>query len=120
MNKKFIIGICIFSLVVLLVIQQIVIRNNIDKEEDANTELVNSIKELSSKLDSLESIKDSVIFRIDTTKVKIIELEKRYETTRDSIVTQSVDADCVTFSEYISNYKHRLSSNNNFGTTQDY
>ena len=56
----------------------------------------------------------------DTTEVKIVELEKRYETTRDSIITQSVNADCVVFSEYISDYKNRLSSNNNLGATQDY
>lgn len=117
MNEKFVICICVLLILSLLVIQQIAIR---DKKEDTNTELVNSINELSYKLDSINNIKDSVILRIDTTEVKIVELEKRYETTRDSIITQSVNADCVVFSEYISDYKNRLSSNNNLGATQDY
>ena len=92
--------------------QHIAIKRSLADKPD-NTELVNSIKELSIKVDSISSIRDSLIIRVDTNKVKIIELEKIYEKTRDSIVTQSVDSDCITFSKYISNYKNRLSSNNN-------
>ena len=107
---KVIFGIFAITVIVLLIMQQVAIRNT---KIPNNTELENSIKELSMKIDSIGEIRDSLIIRIDTTKVKIIELEKTYEKTRDSIVTQSVNSDCITFSEYISNYRDRLSSNNN-------
>ena len=110
--EKVVLWIVLIVIIVLLVIQQIAIQKELNKP-NTNSELENSIKELTLKIDSIGYIRDSLIIRVDTNKVKIIELEKIYEKTRDSIVTQSVDSDCITFSKYISDYKSRLSSNNN-------
>ena len=110
--EKVVLWVVLIVIVVLLVMQQIAIQKGLNKP-DTNLELENSIKELTLKIDSIGNIRDSLIIRVDSNKVKIIELEKVYEKTRDSIVTQSVDSDCLYFSEYVSNYWSRLSSNNN-------
>lgn len=116
MKTKYAIIICTIIVIALLALQQVSIRNN----NNSTNDLINSINKLSNKLDSINDLKDSLIIRIDTTKVKIIELEKRYETIRDSIVTQSVDSDCITFSNYVSNYNNRLSSSNNSSAIKNY
>jgi len=103
--------IVIVMVVALLCIQQYLINKYPPVNKDK--ELVESIKSLENKIDSISNIRDSLILVVDTTKVKIIELEKKHETIRDSIITQSVNSDCISFSEYISKYNNRLSSSNN-------
>jgi len=100
----------------LLIAQHYAIRKNVPNTED---EVIKHITLLESKIDSIKSVRDSLIIVCDTTKVKIIELEKRHETIRDSIISQSVNSDCIVFSEYISKYNSGLISTNNTESTQD-
>lgn len=80
--------------------------------KNPNDELLQSIDSLKIKIDALENYRTDLQSIVDTTKVKIVEVEKRYETVRDRIITQSVDSDCITFSNYLSNYKGFFGNNN--------
>lgn len=108
-TSNIIILVAVVIIISLLCIQQYLINTNPPKDKD----LVESIQSLESKLDSIKHVRDSLVIITDTNRVKIIELEKRHETIRDSIITQSTDADCISFSEYLSKYNLRLPSNNN-------
>ena len=113
------IGLLIVVLIILsLVIQQFVISRQQDTTI-TNEELKACIDILNHKIDSINDIRDSLIIVVDSTKVKIITLEKKHETIRDSIISQSVSYDCFTFAEYLSKYNSRLSGNNNSDSTQD-
>jgi len=101
----------------LLVAQQFIIRKSITPISD--DDVIKHITLLESKIDSIKGVRDSLIIVYDTTKVKIIELEKKHETIRDSIISQSVNSDCVVFSEYISNYNNRFTNTNNSKSTED-
>ena len=107
MKVKVIVVVAVIGVVILLFLQHNLIRNR--KIDISNEELLQS---LNNKIDSLTNYKDSLKIIVDTNKVKIIEIEKKYETIRDRISTQSVDSDCITFSNYISNYQGLVSSNN--------
>lgn len=85
--------------------------------KDLKYELVQSIDSLRIKIDSLSNYRSSLKTIVDTNKVRIIEVEKRYETIRNHIITQSVDSDCITFSNYLSNYQ-RFSSVDNSSTIE--
>ena len=111
---KYIIWAASLIIISLLVIQCIFISKQKSKEVD----YVKLIDSINIKIDSLQNKRDSLILIVDTNKVKIIEVEKRYETIRDRIITQSVDSDCITFSNYLSNYQ-RLSGNNNSTTVKN-
>ena len=120
MKTKVVIWIAAAVIVGLIVIQQIAIRIQLNSRKDiTNYELLQSIDSLRTKVDSLKNHRDSLQSIVDTSKVKVIELEKRYETIRDRIITQSVDSDCITFANYISNYQ-RLPSSNNSTAVKDY
>lgn len=112
MRIKVVIAVAIISIILLLLLQQNLIRNQ--PKTVSNEELLQS---LSNKIDSIKEYRDSLQIVVDTSKVKIIEIEKRYETVRDRIISQSVDSDCITFANYISNYSG-LSDNNNSSTTE--
>ena len=113
MKSKIVIWIVAAVFIGLLVLQQIAINNQLrNHPEVSNYELLRSIDSLKTKIDSLKNYRDSLQAVVDTNKVKIIEVEKRYETIRDRIINQSVDSDCVTFSNYISNYQGLPSSYN--------
>ena len=113
--NKIVIGI-IIVVVVLLGLQQWLIFNK--PPEVTNVELLQSLDSLNSKINNLNFTRDSLKAVIDTNKVQIINVEKRYETIRDRIINQSVDSDCVTFSNYISNYQG-LPSSYNSATIKD-
>ena len=98
----------VFWIFIILLIGFFVIQQSSYQSND----LEKSIKELSIKLDSLSNIRDSLIIKIDNDKIKIVELEKKYESTRDSIIIQSVSADWNQFTEYLSNHGGLLNSNN--------
>ena len=70
--EKVVLWIVLIVIIVLLVIQQIAIQKELNKP-NTNSELENSIKELTLKIDSIGYIRDSLIIRVDTNKVKIIE-----------------------------------------------
>lgn len=119
MKTKVVIWIAAAVIIGLIVIQQIAIRVPLNSYKDiTNYELLQSIDSLRTKVDSLKNHRDSLQSVVDTNKVKVIEIEKRYETIRNRIITQSVDSDCITFANYLSNYQ-RLSSGNNSTTTKD-
>lgn len=107
MKVKIVVVVSIVCVVILLFLQQNLIRNR--TIDISNEELLQSIN---ARIDSLENYRDSLKIVIDTNKVKIIEVEKQYETIRDRIITQSVDSDCITFSNYVSNYQGLISNNN--------
>jgi len=116
MNNKIVIGVIVVIIIILLGLQQWVIYNRVP--EVPNSELLRSLDSLKSQIDSLNFTRDSLRTVIDTNKVQIIEIEKRYETIRDRIINQSVDSDCITFSNYLSSYQ-RLSSLNNASTAKN-
>ena len=106
-SEKIVFGIFIILLIGFLVLQQLLIQDNCRNEK-----LENSIKELSLKIDSLSNVRDSLIIKIDNDKVKIVELERKYEANRDSIIIQSVNADWSQFTEYLSKHNGLLNNNN--------
>lgn len=120
MKTKVVIWIVAIFVVILIASQQYLIYRQLKDTlpEVSNYELLQSIDSLKTKIDSLKDYRDSLRSVIDTNKVKIVEVEKRYETIRDRIITQSVDSDCTTFSNYLSNYQG-LSSNNHFSAAKD-
>lgn len=112
MKYKIVVVILILLTVGLLYIQYKAVKNSLESKHNNEEELLHTVEVLNSKIDSLKDYRDSLKIVIDTNKVKIIEVEKRYETIRDRIITQSVDSDCITFSNYISNYQGFISNNN--------
>lgn len=118
MSKEKKVGVLIIVFLVLAVILQQVAISRQQETTITNEELKASIDILNHKIDSINDIRDSLILVFDTTQVKIITLEKRYETIRDSIISQSVSFDCVTFSEYLSKYNNRFSNSDNSEPTQ--
>ena len=63
-------------------------------------------------------IRDSLNIVNDTIQYKIITLEKHYETIRNTITTQSINSDCVYFSDYLSKDSKRFSDTINIDTTK--
>lgn len=118
-KEKAIMLLGLLIIVLLLIIQQIAISRQQKDSITNNKELKEYIDNLNNKIDSINDIRDSLIIVVDTTKIKIVTLEKKYETIRDSIISQSVDSDCITFAGYISKYNNRLSDSNNSKSTQD-
>jgi len=116
-RKESIIGVLLFIGLVMLIILQFYTAREV--KVVTNEDLEKSIELLTNKIDSISKIRDSLIIVTDTNRVKIITLEKRYETIRDSIISQSVDSDCVTFAKYISKYNSRLSNSDNTLSAQD-
>lgn len=109
-------------LIVLLSLQQWLIYSN-SKDEDievSNYKLLQSLNSLENEFDLLKISLDSVQEVIDTNKVKVIEVERKYETIRNHIIIQSMDSDCITFANYISNYKRRLSDSTNSRAIKNY
>lgn len=96
MKGKFIIGFIVIFIVILIGLQQYFIWNNTSTDDV----LLNKIEKLELKLDSLNNKKDSIRIAIDSTHVKIITNEKRYQERINTILTQPASAD----SSYVSNY----------------
>ena len=120
MKSKTVILIAALCLIALLAFQQYLIHKRLKEiPEISNYELLRSIDSLKTKIDSLKDYRDSLQAVVDTNKVKIVEVEKRYETIRDRIITQSVDSDCIMFSKYLSNYQG-LTRSDYPSTAKDY
>lgn len=107
MKDRNIIIAVLLVIIILLGLQQYAIRINPPDDIEGRLELIET------KIDSISNIRDSLLIIVDTTKVKIIELERTHEKIRDSIIVQSVDDDCILFSKYISEYNNRLTNTNN-------
>lgn len=82
--------------------------------------ILQEMKLLSIKIDSIKRANDSIRVIIDTTEVEIEHVYEKYIQVREHIITQSVDSDCVFFSNYLSNDSKRFIDTINFTTTETY
>jgi len=74
-------------------------------QEDA---ILEKMELLNNKVDSIKRANDSIKVIIDTTEIKIEHVYEKYIQVREHIITQSVDSDCVFFSNYLSNDSKRF------------
>ena len=86
--------------------------------EDNGSQLLEKMELLSTKVDSIRRANDSIRIIIDTTDVEIEHVYEKYIQVREHIITQSVDSDCVFFSNYLSNNSKRFIDTINFQTTE--
>ena len=66
-----------------------------------DAEILERIKQIELKVDSLNSKKDSLRIVIDSTHVKIITNEKHYQERINTIITQPASADSQFIADYI-------------------
>lgn len=76
--------------------------------------LLEKMELLSNKIDSIKRANDSIKVIIDTTEIEIEHVYEKYIQVRNHIVVQSVDSDCVFFSNYLSNNSKRFIDTINF------
>ena len=88
--------------------------------EPPEDKILEEIELLSNKVDSIKRANDSIKVIIDTTEVKIEHVYEKYIQVREHIVNQSIDSDCVFFSNYLSNDSKRFIDTINFVTTEAY
>jgi predicted RND superfamily exporter protein len=79
-----------------------------------DSQLVSKIDSLTTKVDSIRRANDSIRVIIDTTEIQIEHVYEQYIQIHDHIVTQSVDSDCVFFSNYLSEDSKRFVDTINF------
>ena len=85
MNNKSWIIILIVSLLVLVIIYVKLADFNPKTDDD---KLIKKIEKLENKLDSINCLKDSIRTVVDSTHVKIVENEKRYQEKINTIITK--------------------------------
>ena len=90
---------------------------NVESKED---KILNEMKQISSKVDSIRRANDSIKVIIDTTEVKIEHVYEKYIQVRERIAAQSVDSDCVFFSNYLSKDSERFIDTIDFKSAQTY
>ena len=90
---------------------------DIPSKED---KLMKEMKQISSKVDSIKRANDSIKVVIDTTEVKIEHVYEKYIQVREHIAAQSVDSDCVFFSNYLSQDSQRFIDTIDFKSAQTY
>ena len=83
-------------------------------------ELIRKVDSLCLKIDSIHQANDSIKHIIDTTEVRIEHVYEKYIQVHDRIVTQSVNDDCVFFSDYLSEDSKRYIDTINFRSTEAY
>ena len=76
--------------------------------ETSDEKILKEMELLSNKIDSIKRANDSIKIIIDTTEVEIEHVYEKYIQVREHIITQSVDSDCVFFSNYLSNNSKRF------------
>lgn len=86
--------------------------------ESSEDKILGEIELLSNKVDSIKRANDSIKVIIDTTKVEIEHVYEKYIQVREHIITQSIDSDCVFFSNYLSNDSKRFIDTINFVPTE--
>jgi hypothetical protein len=82
--------------------------------------LMRKVDSLSNKVDSIRRVNDSIRVIIDTTDVEIQHTYEKYIEIRDRITYQSVDSDCVFFSDYLSQDSKRFIDTINFEPIKAY
>lgn len=109
MKDRYIIASILIVVFILIGIQQCMIFSNYNNTKD--TELLEKIKHLETKLDSLSNKKDSVktvIIKLD----KDLEYnEKHYEEAVNSILNASDSANRIFIDNYIKQYIERITQN---------
>ena len=109
MKDRYIIASILIFIFVLIGIQQYMIFSNYNNTKD--TELLEKVKQLETKLDSLSNKKDSVktvIIKLD----KDLEYnEKHYEEAVNSILNASDSANRIFIDNYIKQYIERITQN---------
>lgn len=71
-----------------------------------------TLKPINNKIDSIKNYREKLKSINDTNKVKIVTLEKHYETIKNNIIKQRPDSDYVFFANYTTKYWKQHSSNN--------
>ena len=84
------------------------------------SQILRKIDSLNTKVSSIKRANDSIKIIIDTTEIEIEHVYEKYIQIRDHIVTQSVDSDCVFFSNYLSNDSKRFVDTINFESIEAY
>lgn len=82
--------------------------------EPEDSQILRKIDSLTVKIDSIKRANDSIKVIIDTTEIEIEHVYEQYIQIHDHIVTQSVDSDCVFFSNYLSKDSERFIDTINF------
>jgi arabinogalactan endo-1,4-beta-galactosidase len=88
--------------------------------ETPEDKILKEMELLSNKVDSIKRANDSIKVIIDTTEVEIEHVYEKYIQVRDRIIIQSVDSDCVFFSNYLSNDSKRFIDTINFVPAETY
>lgn len=118
MNKSYWLPVCMLLLLFGCIYYWIV---NFTPDVPSNEDkLLEEMELLSNKIDSIKRANDSIKIIIDTTEVEIEHVYEKYIQVREHIITQSVDSDCVFFSNYLSNDSKRFIDTINFVTTEAY
>lgn len=82
--------------------------------------LLKEMEVISNKVDSIKRANDSLKVIIDTTEVEIEHVYENYIQVREHIITQSIDSDCVFFSNYLSEDNRRFIDTIDFKTIETY
>lgn len=82
--------------------------------------LMRKVDSLSVKIDSIKRANDSIKVIIDTTEIEIQHTYEKYIEIRNRISMQSVDSDCVFFSDYLSKDSRRFIDTINFKSAEAY
>lgn len=92
--KNWIIGILIIIIIILL----------IPSKKNVDSNVLEEIHKLETKIDSLSNKKDSIRIVIDSTNTKIINNNKHYEEVVNTIINQSSYWDSLYISDYIGRF----------------
>jgi hypothetical protein len=118
MNKTFlIVTACTITIIGFFYYYIVKFSPDIKTPDDA---IVEKIELLSNKVDSIRKANDSIRVIIDTTEIKIEHVYEKYIQVREHIITQSVDSDCVFFSDYLSSDSKRFIDTINFVPAETY
>lgn len=118
MSKRFWIIAILFTLGIGCAYYWVVVYSpKVHTQED---EILEKMELLNNKVDSIKRANDSIKVIIDTTEIEIEHVYEKYIQVREHIVNQSVDSDCVFFSNYLSNDSKRFIDTINFIPAETY
>ncbi len=93
---------------------------NSPKVHTQEDEILEKMQLLNNKVDSIKRANDSIKVIIDTTEIEIEHVYEKYIQVREHIINQSVDSDCVFFSNYLSEDSKRFIDTINFIPAETY
>ena len=112
MSKRFWIIAILFTLGIACSYYWVVVYSpKVHTQEDV---ILEKMELLNNKVDSIKRANDSIKVIIDTTEIEIEHVYEKYIQVREHIINQSVDSDCVFFSNYLSNDSKRFIDTINF------